>query len=297
MTDDRSRDPRAKGINRQGKSVEHGVPAGDGRGGGTSQWARAAAARRSSVPVFAQAIAAQARGAVADMTLLGVTVSALLLSLSLAAGVPSDLGTASAAEKELAVVPLSAVVAVYAAVMATIYGSFRYTIDLRVGVVAQRATLQPRGAAIAARVPFTALGGAVVAGLALAGGRVALAPVLGTTGLGPGVVAGTLVVGAVAALWGLGVGLLVRAHLFALFVAPLSLSVALFVGAMWPEPAGWMPLPAMLHAVGFDLASLGIVPAASGHILEPAVSTAITATWTSATLGAGIVSFLRRDLA
>jgi hypothetical protein len=243
-----------------------------------------------------RAIAAQARGALGDLTLLGASASALLLSLSLATGVPSDLGTASAAEKDLAVAALTPVVAVYAAVMAAIYGSFRYTIDLRVGVVAQRATLQPRGASIAARVPFTALGGAVVAVLALAGGRVALAPVLGSAGLGPGVVVQIVVVGAVSALWGLGVGLLVRAHLVALFIAPLSLSSAVLIGALWPEPAMWMPLPSLLEVVGFDLAALGITPGVAGMDGRSAVSGAIAATWTGVVLGAGIVSFLRRDV-
>ena len=246
---------------------------------------------------YLRALAAQARGVLGDRTLVGVCTGALLLSISLATRVPAHVADAPPEVKTLLAEQLSTVVAVYGALMAAIYGSFRYTVDRRRGVVAQRATLQPRAPGVVARVPFTAVGGVAVAAVALLGARVALAPALGTTGLHEGPVAGTLVVGAGAALWGLGVGLLVQAHLVALFVAPLSLSVALFLGIPWPEPATWMPLPTLLHATGFDLAAVGLGSAASGTVPDPAAARVLALVWTGGGLLAGIASFLRRDIA
>ncbi|WP_307382469.1 MULTISPECIES: hypothetical protein [Microbacterium] len=231
--------------------------------------------------------------AVGDLPLAWVCAAAIVLSASIGASVPGDVAAAPEAAKVAIAAPLSTVIAVYAAVMAAIYGSFRYTVDRRGGVVAQRATLQPRRWGLAARVPFTAVGGALVATAALLGGRVALAAALGARGLEPATVGTVAIVGAAAAVWGLGAGLLVQAHLPSLFVAPLSLSAALLVAPLWPAVAPWCPLPTLLRAAGLDLAPLGI-DAAVGPARGVAV--AVAAAWLAAALAAGTVSFLRRDL-
>ncbi|MGC0368134.1 hypothetical protein [Microbacterium sp. SLBN-111] len=240
-----------------------------------------------------RALRAQARAAAGDLPLAGVCVAALVLSASIGASMPGDVAAAPDAAKDAIAAPLSTVLAVYAAVMAAIYGSFRYTVDRRGGVVAQRATLQPRRWALAARIPFTALGGALVGVAALLGGRAAVAAALGLHGLEPAAVGAVPVVGAAAAVWGLGIGLLVQAHLPSLFVAPLSLSAALLVAAPWPAVAAWFPLPTILRAAGLDLAPLGIIAAVGP---EPAGATALATAWIAAVLTAGAASFLRRDL-
>ncbi|WP_431795757.1 hypothetical protein [Microbacterium enclense] len=240
-----------------------------------------------------RALAAQAVSAVGDVPLAGVCAGALLLSASIAANVPADIAAAPDDVKALVAAPLATVLAVYAAVLAAIYGSFRYTVDRRAGVVAQRSTAQPRPWALVARPPFTALGGVLVAAASIVGGRLALAPTLGGIGLDAGTVAAALAVGAVAALWGLGVGLLVQAHLPSLFVAPLSLSGALLAAPLWPDVVGWLPLPALLSAAGLDLGALGLD---GGVGPAPGIAPAIAGAWVVAILAAGGWSFLHRDL-
>ena len=128
---------------------------------------------------------------------------------------------------------------------------------------------------------------------AFIGGRAALAAALGARGLDPAIVGTVAIVGAATAVWGLGAGLLVQAHLPSLFVAPLSLSAALLVAPLWPAVAAWSPLPTLLRAAGLDLAPLGI-DAAVGP--APGAAVALAAAWLTAALAAGTVSFLRRDL-
>ncbi|MDF2918246.1 hypothetical protein [Microbacterium sp. NPDC086615] len=240
-----------------------------------------------------RALSAQARSAVGDLPLAGVCVAAIVLSASIGASVPGDLATAPDEARAAIAAPLSTVIAMYGAVMAAIYGSFRYTVDRRAGVVAQRATLQPRRWHLAARIPFTALSGALVAVASLLGGRLALTAALGLRGLDLGSVGISAVIGAAAALWGLGIGLLVQAHLPALFVAPLSLISAFLIAPLWPSVAAWLPLPTLLRAVGRELGPLGI-DAAVGPV--PAAATALAAVWIAAVLSGGAWSFLRRDL-
>lgn len=116
-----------------------------------------------------RALAAQAVSAVGDVPLAGVCAGAMLLSASIAASVPADIAAAPDDVKALVAVPLATVLAVYSAVLAAIYGSFRYTVDRRAGVVAQRSTVQPRPWALVGRLPFTALGGVLVAGASVLG--------------------------------------------------------------------------------------------------------------------------------
>lgn len=239
------------------------------------------------------ALRAQAQAFVGDLPLVGVGLSALALSASIGASAPADLASAPDEAKAAIAVVIATVTAVYAAVMASIYGAFRYTIGRRTGVLAQRATLQPRRWGLAARVPFTALGGALVAATSIVGSRLSLAASLGLRGLDTGVVVATLFVGAAAAVWGLGAGLVVRAHLPSLFVAPFSLSAALAVAHLWPVVAAWLPLAGFLRAARLDLAPLGI-DAAVGP--TPGWALALSIIWTITVLTAGAWAFLRRDL-
>lgn len=240
-----------------------------------------------------RALAAQARSFAGDLPLAGVSAAAFVLSASIAAGVPADAAGAPDDVKALVLHPLTTVIGVYAAVMAAISGSFGYTIDRRTGVVAHRATLQPRPWALVGRLPFTALGGVLVAAAAVLGGRLALVPTFGLAGLDVGGVLAVLAVGAASALWGLGVGLLVQAHLPALFAAPFSLSIAVMVAPLWPDVVAGLPLPALLRAVGLDLGALGI-----GDAVGPAraIAALLAAAAITVVVGAGAWSFLRRDL-
>ena len=273
-------------------------------------------------------VLSQALCAARDLPLVGVAGVAAVLSASIAASIPTDVALAPDAEKVLLAETLSTVIAVYAAVMAAIYGSFRYTIDRRVGVVAQRATVQPRGWALVGRIPFTALGGAAVGMAALLGARLALVPAFALLGLHARDVAATIVVAAAggvagrrgarlalvaafallgvhgrdvaaargvaaaASLWGLGVGLLVQAHLPALFVAPISLSLAVMLAPVWPTFCEWLPLPTFLRAGGLDLSVLGL---ADGGV-DQSLAALLASVWLVGVVVVGAGSFLRRDL-
>lgn len=243
--------------------------------------------------MIGRALRAQARALPGDYPLAGASLGALLLGLSIAANIPAEVASAPAAAGERVAATLDAVAAVYAAVMAAIYGSFRFTIDLRDGVVARRATVVHRWPVLIARVPATVLGGAVVALAALVGSTIATS-IVGVGSVIDGAEVGRIVaVGGAAAVWGLAVGLLVRAHLTALFIAPLSLGIAMFAASQGWDAARWLPLPALVQAVGLDLAALGFDAAGS---LDFAVAIGVSGAWIVAALAAGAAFFLLRDL-
>ncbi|WP_136052563.1 hypothetical protein [Microbacterium sp. K36] len=242
--------------------------------------------------MIGRALRAQARGAVGDIVLLGMALAALVLSLSLAAGIPADLADAPPAVREDLVAPFDAVLATYAGILAAVYGSFRYTIDRRDGVVAQRLMLESRWAMLVVRVPAAALGGAVVAGAAVVGGRTALIVTMGGVPVHASAVASAVALGAAAALWGLGVGIVVQAHLAALFVAALTMGFGMLVALFWSAGAAYLPLPALLDAFRFDVSVIGI-PADRGL---GAAAGPIAAGWVVLAVGAGAAVFLRRDV-
>ncbi|MCT1477621.1 hypothetical protein [Microbacterium sp. p3-SID336] len=240
-----------------------------------------------------RAFHAQVQGFAGDLVLLGVATAAFVMSLSLALSIPSEAAAAPPGARESLAALLSSALAMNAAILAAIYGSFRYTIDRRDGVIAQRLMLQSRWALLLARAPTTAVGGAVVALVSLLGGRLALALALGGVPVDVGAVARTLGIGAVAALWGLGVGLLVRFHLVALFVTAMSLGVAPVLAALGVAAAAASPLLALLAAFGFDVTGVGLLPE---HRLDPAVSALVAVGWVLAAVGAGGAAFVRRDV-
>ncbi|WP_242087615.1 hypothetical protein [Microbacterium lacticum] len=243
--------------------------------------------------ILRQALAAQSRSFARDVVLLGVGVAAFTMALSLITSVPAEISSAPVEVRARLLAPFDPVMATYGALMAAIYGSFRYTSDRRNGVVAQRLTVQPRWAHLAGRVPWTALGGGVIAVATVLGGRIALAPSLGGLAVDLSSTALAAALGATAALWGLSVGLLVQHHLIALFVAPLSLSVGLLLTAFWGPGAVWFPLPAMLTAFGFDLGDVALGDVAA---LDTVAAVAVVFGWSLVALVAGGASLARRDV-
>ncbi|MFJ2553546.1 hypothetical protein [Microbacterium sp. NPDC087591] len=243
--------------------------------------------------MIGQALRAQARSFLGDRVLVWMAVAGFVMSLSLATSIPPDLADATAEVRESLIAPYSAVLAMYGGVLAAVYGSFRYTVDRRDGVIAQRLMLQPRWATLVARVPASGIGGAIVALAAVIGGHTALRLTMGGIPVDWVAVGATLSLGAASGLWGLGWGIVVRAHLVALFVTPLSLGSAVLVAMIWKAGAVYLPLLAMLEAFRFDVAALGI-PA--GHALDSSFAVLVTAGWVVVALVAGGVSFLKSDV-
>lgn len=239
------------------------------------------------------ALQAQARSFTGDVVLLGVAAAAFVMSLTLATSVPPEIADAPADVRDALTAPFSTVFATYGAVLAAVYGSFRYTIDRRDGVIAQRLTVQPRGASFLARIPASALGGAVVALAGVAGGHTALTVVLGGVAVDWSAVGSTLALGAVAGLWGLGLGVVVQVHLVALFAASLSMGAAMLVALFWKAGAVYLPLLAMLAALRFDLTAVGIMPE---DCLDSSLAVLVAAGWVVLALVAGGATFLNRDV-
>ena len=243
--------------------------------------------------MIGQALRAHVRTFAGDIVLLWVVVAALAVSLSLATSIPPELAEAPADVRTALTAPFTAVLATYGAVLASVYGSFRYTLDRRDGVVAQRLMLQPRWVTLLVRAPASALGGAVVALAGLAGGHAALTFAIGGIALDGTAVGSTLALGAIAGLWGMGLGIVVQAHLVALFAASLSMGAGLLVAIFWKAGAVYLPLLAMLQALRFDVAAVGIMP---GESLDGSTAVLVTAGWVTAALLAGGLSFMNRDV-
>ncbi len=243
--------------------------------------------------MIGRAFRAHARSFAGDVVLFWVAVAGFVLSLSVATNIPPELADAPADVRAALTAPYEAVLATYGAVLAAAYGSFRYTVDRRDGVVAQRLMLQPRWATLLVRVPASALGGAIVALVGAVGGHVALTVAMGGPPLEWASVGSALGLGALAGLWGIGVGVVVQAHLVALFVAPMSMSVAVLVAIFWGPGAVYLPLLAMLEALRFDVSALGIPP---NEGIDSSTAVLVTAAWVLGALVAGGLSFMNRDV-
>ncbi|QYM63551.1 hypothetical protein [Microbacterium sp. Se5.02b] len=243
--------------------------------------------------MIGRALRAQAAGFGGDVVLLGAAAAAFVVSLSVAAGIPPELAGAPADLREALAAPFGVVLATYGAVLAAVYGSFRYTIDRRDGVIAQRLTVQPRWVLLLARLPAVAVGGALVALAGVVGGHVALAVAMGGVPVNWSSVGSTLVVGAVAGLWGMGIGLVVQSHLVALFVAAMSMAVAVLLAMLWGAGAVYLPLLSMLQAFPFDVTAVGIAPEVR---LDGSLAALVAGGWVASALLGGGVLFLRRDV-
>lgn len=243
--------------------------------------------------MIGRALRAHARSFSGDIVLVWMAVAAFAMSLSLATSIPPEFAESTPDVRDAFTGPFSAVLATYGAVLAAVYGSFRYTIDRRDGVIAQRLMLQTRWATLLTRVPASALGGAIVAAAAVIGGHVALAVSMGGIPVRWSSVGAVVAIGAVAGLWGMGFGVVVQAHLAALFVVPMSMGAAILVAMFWKAGAVYLPLLAMLEAFRFDVAAVGITPEES---LDPSVAVLVTIGWVLTALVTGSVTFLRRDV-
>lgn len=243
--------------------------------------------------MIGRAFRAQARGFAGDVVLVWVVVAGFVLSLSVATNIPPELADAPADVRAALAAPYESVLATYGAVLAAAYGAFRYTVDRRDGVVAQRLMLQPRWATLLVRLLASAVGGAIVALAGSVGGHAALTVAMGGLPLEWASVGSTLSLGALAGVWGMGVGVVVQAHLVALFVAPMSMSVAVLLAIFWGPGAAYLPLLAMLEALRFDVSALGILP---NEGIDSRAAVLVTAAWVLGALIAAGLSFMKRDV-
>lgn len=243
--------------------------------------------------MIGRALRAQARSATGDIVMVWAAVAAFAMSLSLVTIIPPEFADAPADLRAALAAPFGTVLATHGGILAAVYGSFRYTVDRRDGVIAQRLMLQRRWPTLLARMPASAIGGAVVTGAALFGGHLALAVSGAGTTIDGAMVASTLALGGAAALWGLGLGVVVQVHLLALFLAPMSLGGSLLVAMLWPAGAVYLPLVALLEALRFDVTAIGV---AQSSVLDAPLAAVVAASWVAVMLLASAVVFLRRDV-
>ncbi|MGO4453414.1 hypothetical protein [Arthrobacter sp. RAF14] len=174
----------------------------------------------------------------------------MLIVLASAVGLPRDLNSVPASMTETVMHAFRIPLAVNAATMASIYGSFRFTIDYRDGYIARQLLWQSRNTSLIAKMPPTMAAGAAIGAIsclifAAVVGAAMRRPVLDFETLGQ-----AAVLGIACSLWGLCVGSLVRAHLVALFIVPATLVLALPLALWKPEVSGWSPLSALLQSTG-----------------------------------------------
>lgn len=243
--------------------------------------------------MIGRALRAQTQSLAGDVVLLGVAVAAFAMSLALAASIPSELAAAPVDVRDELTAPFRTVLATYAAIFAAVYGSFRYTIDRRDGVIAQRLMVQRRWVMLLVRMAACAVGGGVVALAAVIGGHVAVTIVLGGMPMEWSAFVATLALGMLAALWGMGIGLVVPSHLAALFITTLSMGAAVVVAMFWAAGAVFLPLLALLDAFRFDVTAVGITP--QDELTGPG-AVLISALWVLLAVFTGGFVFLRRDV-
>lgn len=226
-----------------------------------------------------------------DPLLVAVLAVAVVLPLTVLIALPADLRSALAPIRAGVATEIDGLVTLVVAAVAAIYGSGRYTVDHRDGVIAREAAMLHRSEILLSRLLFAVLAGAAVGVVGALSGGLVVGIAAGWEGRGAGSVGATGVVdaalGAICAGWGLSVGILVRHHLPALVMAPLLLSAVLAVAPMAPGVAAWFPLPLIAEAVGAELS-----------VAAPGRATAIVlaALGIAALLCAAAVRFLRTDI-
>lgn len=169
-------------------------------------------------------------------------------------------------------------------ILAALYGAFRITSDLDRGVAARAATGTPRPPLLLSKLLLVLPGGAAVALLAVGSATVAISLATGradTAGLGAAAAAGVL-----GAMWGFGIGVLIRRHLLALAVVCGTLGVTTLVGTGRATDPGWADLTplASFATVGVD------------DLADPAWSVVRAIAWAVAAAVAALLVFTRRDL-
>lgn len=221
-----------------------------------------------------------------DQVLLGILAAAFLLLLASAIGFPENLS--SVPEQALSAVStaLRFPLEVNIATMASIYGSFRYTIDHRDRFIGRQIMWQSRVPTLVPRMLATFVAGAIIglwcslifyATLSIAAQRMIV---------DSAAIWHPLLLGGICSVWGLCVGSLVRAHLLALFLVPATLVLTIALAVWTPELASWSPLGAFVQAFGEGLPN---APTIDHPVL-------LSLGWMVAAIAVSLYSFSRRDI-
>ncbi|GAB3399149.1 hypothetical protein [Amycolatopsis echigonensis] len=201
-----------------------------------------------------------------DYLLPGFAVLTLVLSAAVNAGQQSDPSAGLA----------------QATVIAMIFGSIRYTLDARNGLIARAVLASGRGPALLAKAVVTATAGAVIGVL----GGLCTAVVTGLDGSVLPDLFGTMLSAAAGAVIGLCVGVLVRNH-FAAPVAVLAVHLgSILVLQSWPAVGAVLPLGATMALVSDTQPDLLPQPAAIAVLLA----------WTAIASACSWLAMTMRDL-
>ena len=224
-----------------------------------------------------------------DLVLAGFGVAVAVVAASFAYAIPDGLASAPDAVRAAFRAELATSTTLITAMAAALYAGFDYTLDLRRGVIAREAMSLRRSAILGARAVMAAVGGAVI-GISCASGIAVAAALVGAGWmLEPLLLLQAATTGLLAATWGLAVSVLVRSHLVALFAVPATLGIAVPLGAVLPQAAAWLPLPAIIGGVGSDLTAL-VRPQTA---VAPGV---VAAAWLVLVGAAAVARFHSRDI-
>ncbi|MBF4461838.1 MULTISPECIES: hypothetical protein [unclassified Rathayibacter] len=215
--------------------------------------------------MIASALRTEALRLRSDRPLAGLALVALVLGLSILLAVPENVREAPASARSALFDALAPSLLTTAAVVAGLYGAFRYTSDLERGVLARQLGFVGRLPLLCARAVMAAIGGALLAAVssvaAVLAFRAVAASDVGVLELLP---AGVLV-GVSAALWGLAVGVVIGRHVPALVAVSGVLAASLPLSEWQPDARLATPLGAWLASVAYGgdrSADLGLALAA-----------------------------------
>lgn len=236
-----------------------------------------------------RALLAEAARLRTDRPLAVGAVLAVALAASVTLSLPEDLRAAPTEARLALFDALEPSMLSTAAVVAGLYGAFRFTADLERGVVARQLGFIGRLPLLGARAVSSMLGGAALAMLTASAGAVAYSAVSGAEAGGGGFVLAAGAVGAIGGLWGLAIGAVIGRHVPALFAVPSVLAVAVPLAAWRQEARLSTPLGAWLAMVGRDGATT-LSSAPHGAAL------AAGAAWLVGAAALAVAVVLRRDV-
>lgn len=172
--------------------------------------------------------------------------------------------------------------AALATVIAMIFGSVRYTLDARSGLIARAVLAGGRGQALLAKAVVTATAGAVIGVL----GGLCTAVVTGLDGSVLPDLFGAMLSAAAGAVIGLCVGVLVRNH-FAAPVAVLAVHLgSILVLQSWPAAGAALPLGA----------TIALVSDTQPDLLPQPAAIAVLIAWTAIASACSWLAMTMRDL-
>lgn len=231
------------------------------------------------------------RGAASELRRLGgdpllwaVVPLALLSAVSLIASLPSAVRSAPEAAVDALSATLGESLLGGFLLIGAVLGALGVALSDRAGVLAREHLFTSSAVLFGARSVSAAMSAAAFGTVSIAVVQITFAAFAGRALFSWQTAASAVAATAAAGLWGYLIGLLVRSPVLVLFVVPVTLSPALFLGDVAPELARLLPFRALRAATGVSAADL-----------DQPIGAAVVLAWLAILAGAAITVLRRRD--